>query len=55
MTVKAYDTQRSATGKQPASGKGAKGEYLLEVKNLKKYFPYSRRGVLTRRRQRQGG
>ena len=38
MTVKAYDTQdqpQDVTSKR----KGAKGEYLLEVKNLRKYFP----------------
>ena len=40
MTVKAYNTQdqpQEATSKR----KGAKGEYLLEVKNLKKYFLFT--------------
>ena len=44
MTVKAYDTRdHSQTDKR----KGAKGEYLLEVKGLKKYFPI-RGGVFSR-------
>ena len=44
MTVKAYDTRDHA---QTDKRKGAKGEYLLEVKNLKKYFPI-RGGVFSR-------
>ena len=44
MTVNAYDTRdHSQSGKR----KGAKGEYLLEVKALKKYFPI-RGGVFSR-------
>ena len=46
MTVKAYDT---GSQEQPQSSKrkGSKGEYLLEVKGLKKYFPI-RGGVFSR-------
>ena len=46
MTVKAYDTQ-SQEGSRGGKRKGSKGEYLLEVKQLKKYFPI-RGGVFSR-------
>ncbi len=46
MTVKAYDTG-SQEQSQTSKRKGSKGEYLLEVKGLKKYFPI-RGGVFSR-------